>query len=121
MSEPEKRPSSDWSARRWFLLGLAGIALAVAIALAAVNLVRQPVGLTGEPVSAGSALEPASGAPGRTVAPKPPVGNPRPEDSSTVPGSTDTSDQHDDDDHHKDDGHAREDHHGDDDHHQDDD
>ncbi|MCO5316252.1 MAG: hypothetical protein M9938_08840 [Solirubrobacterales bacterium] len=121
MSEPEEPGSGDWSALRWILLGLVGIVLAVAIALAAANLIRQPVGLAGEPVSAGSALEPAVGAPGRTVAPKPAATNPRPDQASKLPGSNGPSDQHGDDEHHKDDDHPENDHHSDDEHHKDDD
>lgn len=56
----ERKIPGEWSLGRWLLLGAFGIALAVAIALAAGNLADQPVGISGEPVSAGSALEPAS-------------------------------------------------------------
>jgi len=60
MKEPEDRIPGDWSTWHWLLLGLLGVALAVAIALVAGGLASQPVGLTGEPVSAGSALDPAT-------------------------------------------------------------
>ena len=56
----ERKIPGEWSLARWLLLGISGIALAVAIALAAGNLADQPVGISGEPVSAGSALEPPS-------------------------------------------------------------
>ncbi len=57
----------------WLALGLLGIGLAVAIALVARNLADQPVGIAGEPVSAGRALDPprdrnASSNPGRAKA-----------------------------------------------------
>ena len=56
----ERKIPGEWSLARWLLLGISGIALAVAIALAAGNLADRPVGISGEPVSAGSALEPPS-------------------------------------------------------------
>lgn len=53
--------------RRLVVVGLAvlGIVLAAGIALAAAHLVRQPIGLASEPVSAG-----------RRLAPEPPSSNP---------------------------------------------
>lgn len=57
----ERKIPGEWSLGRWLLLGAFGVALAVAIALVAGNLADQPVGISGEPVSAGTALEPASG------------------------------------------------------------
>lgn len=130
MSGPDEPTSSDWSALRWILLGLAGIALAAAIGLAAANLVHQPVGLTGEPVSAGSALEPATGTPGRTV-PKTVPSNPPPKQGSVGPRGPEAPFRHHGhnyhrDDHHRD-GHHRDDRHpgghlhGGDGHHRDDD
>lgn len=58
MSDQEERIPGDWGFWQWILLGICGIVLALAIALAAGSLARQPVGLSGEPVSAGSALDP---------------------------------------------------------------
>lgn len=120
MSSPDEPTSSDWSALRWILLGLAGIALAAAIGLAAANLVHQPVGLTGEPVSAGSALEPATGTPGRTV-PKPGPSNPPPEQGSVGPPRSEAPFHHHGRNHDRDDHHRGRDHHGGDDRHRDDD
>lgn len=104
----------------WLLAGLAGIALAVAIALVATNLVRQPVGLAGEPVSAGRALEPVEPPPGQTAPEKPSVGTTSRPDPDTTPdrgaGSTESEkkdrDQdhgEDDDEHHHDHGHDSDD------------
>jgi hypothetical protein len=42
----------------WILLALAGLALAVALSLAASNLSTQPIGLSGEPLRAGDRLAP---------------------------------------------------------------
>ena len=42
----ERKIPGEWSLARWLLLGISGIALAVAIALAAGNLADQPVGIT---------------------------------------------------------------------------
>lgn len=50
----------------WILAGLAGLVAAAALGLAASRLTEPPVGLSGEPVSAGEAL-----APGRTTATTP--------------------------------------------------
>ena len=44
----------------WVLFGVFGIGVAVGIALLAGSFASQPVGLTGNPVSAGSALKPAT-------------------------------------------------------------
>jgi hypothetical protein len=52
----------------WVLFGVFGIGVAVGIALLAGSFASQPVGLTGNPVSAGAALKPAfeeKSAPGR--------------------------------------------------------
>lgn len=68
----ERKIPGEWSFGRWLLLGAFGIALAVAIALVAGNLADQPVGISGEPVSAGSALEPTSASGGSAVT-KPPA------------------------------------------------
>lgn len=43
----------------WVLLALAGIAIAVALSVAASNLSTQPIGLSGEPLRAGDRLAPA--------------------------------------------------------------
>ncbi|MBK8294527.1 MAG: hypothetical protein IPK93_07035 [Solirubrobacterales bacterium] len=60
MNNQDERIPGDWGLWQWLILGVCGIVLALAIALAAGNLARQPVGLSGEPVSAGSALDPAA-------------------------------------------------------------
>jgi allophanate hydrolase subunit 2 len=44
----------------WILLALAGLAVAVALSVAASNLSTQPIGLSGEPLRAGDRLAPAS-------------------------------------------------------------
>ncbi len=56
----KERNSGNQGVWKWVALGACGIVLAFAIALVAGNLAEQPVGLTGEPVSAGSALAPAT-------------------------------------------------------------
>ena len=56
----ERKIPGEWSLARWLLLGISGIALAVAIALAAGNLADQPVGISGEPVSAGLGAYPSA-------------------------------------------------------------
>ena len=43
----------------WVLLALAGLAVAVALSVAASNLSTQPIGLSGEPLRAGDKLAPA--------------------------------------------------------------
>jgi len=45
---------------KWILLALLGIAVAVAIAIAAGNLASRQIGLASEPISAGDALAPAT-------------------------------------------------------------
>lgn len=42
----------------WALLALAGLAVAVALSIAASNLSTQPIGLSGEPLRAGDKLAP---------------------------------------------------------------
>ena len=59
MNSQQEPTPGDWGKWQWIVLGVGGILLAVAIALAAGSLARQPVGLSGEPVSAGSVLDPA--------------------------------------------------------------
>ena len=44
----------------WVLLALAGLAVAVALSVAASNLSTQPIGLSAEPLRAGDKLAPAS-------------------------------------------------------------
>jgi|GEM_PF-3166841 len=63
MNKQEDRIPGDWGIWQWLALGVLGIVLALAIALAAGRLASQPVGLAGEPVSAASAMEPASTTP----------------------------------------------------------
>ena len=43
----------------WVVLALAGLAVAVALSVAASNLSTQPIGLSGEPLRAGDKLAPA--------------------------------------------------------------
>ncbi|MBK5231442.1 MAG: hypothetical protein JJE13_00470 [Thermoleophilia bacterium] len=59
MKNRDGQISGEWGLGRWLLLGVFGIVLAVGIAIVAGSLASQPIGLSGEPVSAGSALEPA--------------------------------------------------------------
>ena len=69
---------SPGSVRRylgWALFGAFGIGVAVGIALVAGQLASQPVGITGEPVSATSSL-----------APPPPAARPGPTREGQVPG-----------------------------------
>jgi allophanate hydrolase subunit 2 len=42
----------------WFLLALAGLAVAVVLSVTASNLSTQPIGLSGEPLRAGDKLAP---------------------------------------------------------------
>ncbi len=53
---PRRRVTA--SAVRWTLLGILGLALAVGVALVASSLASQRIGLSDEPISAGSALQP---------------------------------------------------------------
>jgi hypothetical protein len=59
----------------WILLALAGLAVAVALSVAASNLSTQPIGLSGEPLRAGDRLAPASvtrtSRPAKKAKPKP--------------------------------------------------
>jgi hypothetical protein len=48
---------------KWVLLALAGLAIAIAIAIVAANLTSQQIGIASESVSAGDALAPALQAP----------------------------------------------------------
>lgn len=54
--EPQRRITAG--AVRWTLLGILGLALAVGVALVASSLASQRIGLSDEPISAGSALQP---------------------------------------------------------------
>ncbi|MGK2956438.1 MAG: hypothetical protein ACSLFI_12320 [Solirubrobacterales bacterium] len=85
MKNGNRQMSGEWGLGRWLLLGIFGIALAVAIALAAGSLASQPIGLSGEPVSAGSALEPA-----QVMSPVPEVKRRKP-DRRNESGSEETS------------------------------
>ncbi|HEX6987601.1 MAG TPA: hypothetical protein VF170_19635 [Planctomycetaceae bacterium] len=49
---------------KWVLLALAGLTIAIAIAIAAANLTSQQIGIASESVSAGDALAPALNVPG---------------------------------------------------------
>lgn len=49
----------------WIALALAGLAVAVALSVAASNLSTQPIGLSGEPLRAGDKLAPPVTAPAR--------------------------------------------------------
>ncbi|HRV59061.1 MAG: hypothetical protein KDB54_11945 [Solirubrobacterales bacterium] len=60
MTDRKEAIPGEWGRWRWIALLACGIVLAVAIALVAGSLAHQPVGLSGEPVSAGSALVPAN-------------------------------------------------------------
>jgi hypothetical protein len=44
----------------WILIAVAGLAIAVALSVAASNLSTQPIGLSGEPLRAGVRLAPAA-------------------------------------------------------------
>ena len=56
----------------WVLLALAGLAVAVALSVAASNLSTQPIGLSAEPLRAGDRLAPVVRTPAKPVArPKP--------------------------------------------------
>ena len=59
----------------WLVLALVGLALAVALSVAASNLSTQPIGLSGEPLQGGERLAPV----GATVAPRRP--------DATTPGT----------------------------------
>jgi hypothetical protein len=79
----------------WVLLALAGLAVAVALSVAASNLSTQPIGLSGEPLRAGDRLAPAVRAPARPVAkprrkakPKPPVTPTATQPVPAPPGNT---------------------------------
>lgn len=54
--EPQRRITAGTV--RWTLLGILGLALAVGVALVASSLASQRIGLSDEPISAGSALQP---------------------------------------------------------------
>jgi hypothetical protein len=49
---------------RWILLALAGLAIAIGLAIAAANLTSQQIGIASESVSAGDSLAPALHVPG---------------------------------------------------------
>src|SRR3954454_13137832 len=49
----------------WMLLGLAGLAIAIGVAIAAANLTSRQIGIASESVSAGDALAPALSVPGK--------------------------------------------------------
>jgi hypothetical protein len=89
----------------WFLLALAGLAVAVALSVTASNLSTQPIGLSGEPLRAGDRLAPASVTRTTTAATakkaksrKPPVTHTTPTPTTTLPvpstGSSGDSDDH---------------------------
>jgi len=49
---------------RWILLALAGLAIAIGVAIAAANLTSRQIGIANESVSAGDSLAPALQVPG---------------------------------------------------------
>jgi hypothetical protein len=49
---------------KWVLLALAGLAIAIGVAIAAANLTGQQIGIASESVSAGDSLAPALHVPG---------------------------------------------------------
>jgi hypothetical protein len=76
---------------KWVLLALAGLAIAIGVAIAAANLASQQIGIASESVSAGDALAPSlsvpaeraphgegedSGGPGEETIPNPPGESP---------------------------------------------
>jgi hypothetical protein len=65
-------------------LALLGVVVAAGIGLAASRLVSQPIGLSGEPVSAGGDLAPAPARPAR--APHGPGGTTQPTETRDTPG-----------------------------------
>lgn len=71
----------------WVLLALAGLAVAVALSVAASNLSTQPIGLSGEQLRAGDRLAPAEPA-ARKPAAKP---KRRPSRTTTAPAPTRTT------------------------------
>jgi hypothetical protein len=48
------------SAVRWFLLAVAGLAVAIGVAIAASELTSERIGLSSEPIRAGESLAPAA-------------------------------------------------------------
>jgi hypothetical protein len=86
---------------KWILLALAGLTIAIAIAIAAANLTSQQIGIASESVSAGDALAPALQAPAGTGGPSksPPGGTSKIEPTTTteeplLPGETIEPDDH---------------------------
>jgi len=68
---------------KWVLLALAGLAIAIGIAIAAANLTSQQIGIASESVSAGDALAPALNIPGKGKTQE--GGNSGQEGTTTVP------------------------------------
>jgi outer membrane biosynthesis protein TonB len=77
---------------KWVLLALAGLAVAIGVAIAAANLTSQQIGIASESVSAGNSLAPQLEVP----PPHPPNGEPgegggNEETTTTVPTETTTT------------------------------
>jgi len=86
---------------KWVLLALAGLAVAIGIAIAAANLTSQQIGIASESVSAGDALAPALQAPrspGGRQDRQPPAQTPT-EPTTTTPETTSPPEETDSDDH----------------------
>lgn len=73
----------------WVLLALAGLAVAVALSVAASNLSTQPIGLSGEQLRAGDRLAPAEPAARKPAAEREPKR--RPSRTTTAPAPTRTT------------------------------
>jgi hypothetical protein len=72
---------------KWVLLALAGLAIAIGIAIAAANLTSRQIGIASESVSAGDALAPALNIPGKAK-PQESGGGSGQEGTATVPSYT---------------------------------
>src|SRR4051794_37381548 len=73
----------------WVVLALAGLAVAVALSVAASNLSSQPIGLSAEPLRAGDRLAPESvRRTKKTVAPKKNQSSTQTTQTATIPTTT---------------------------------
>lgn len=54
---------------KWVLLALAGLAIAIGVAIAAANLTSRQIGIASESVSAGDSLAPSLSVPAETTSP----------------------------------------------------
>ena len=70
---------------RWILLALAGLAIAIGVAIAAANLTSRQIGIASESVSAGDALAPALSTPGGGPPPGPRRDHSGPEEEAPTP------------------------------------